>query len=121
MALTFKKLHKINSRRSSQFHSGDEWTPMDWGCALAGEVGEACNFIKKLRRLGKVDNALLRDEPNKKQKDFIKEIGKELADVILYADLLADCLGIDLGKAVIEKFNEISDRRGCDIKLEDED
>ena len=41
----------------------------------------------------------------------------ELADVVIYADLLAERLGIDLGAAVRTKFNEVSDRRNIDIRL----
>jgi hypothetical protein len=75
----------------------------DWACALAGETGEACNLIKKLRRGDAIDT---------------EDIGKELADVVIYADLLAARLGIDLGEAVVQKFNEVSDRYGYAGKLE---
>jgi NTP pyrophosphatase (non-canonical NTP hydrolase) len=45
------------------------------------------------------------------------EAAKEMSDVICYLDLLASRMGIDLEKAIIEKFNEVSDRKGCKIKL----
>lgn len=69
---------------------------------MAGECGEACNKIKKMRR-GE-------DVP-------IKDVAHELADMVIYADLLATNLGISLGDAVQEKFNLVSDRQGCDIKI----
>lgn len=101
--LTFSRLREVNVRRcEAAFHPLLSWTPTDWACAMAGEAGEACNLIKKLRR-GEVVPAEM--------------IAKELADVIIYADLLAARLGVDLGQSVCSKFNEVSDRRHCDIKL----
>ena len=41
----------------------------------------------------------------------------ELADVVCYLDLLAFRLGIDLGEAVRDKFNRVSERVGSDVKL----
>ena len=41
-----------------------------------------------------------------------KDIADKVADVFTYLDLLAESLDIDLSKAVIEKFNEVSERVG---------
>ena len=102
-SLTFKKLSKVNAKRCKEvFHPINDRSPTDWACALAGETGEYCNFVKKMRR---------GDNPN------IKKIAKELADIIIYADLNSTRLGIDLDEAVINKFNEISDKKNCNIKL----
>ena len=79
------------------FHPINHWSPTDWACAFAGEVGEACNLIKKRRR-GE-------DIPT-------QDIAYEIADAIIYADLLAARLGISLEDAVREKFNIVSDRVG---------
>lgn len=62
---------------------------------MAGECGEACNLVKKLRRGENI------------HKDHIAH---ELADLVIYADLLAARLNINLGAAVVEKFNMVSDR-----------
>lgn len=114
--LTFNELSKKNIKRcNSAFHPLDSWTPTDWATALAGETGEACNFIKKLRRFEDGE-----DKPyNKglKREVLIKSAGKELADVVFYADLLAQRLGLNLGDLVVDKFNEVSDRVGSKIKL----
>jgi len=80
----------------------DSWTLGDWGCALAGEVGELCNLIKKRRRG--------QDIP-------IAKLAQELADVIIYADLLATELAIDLGQAVKVTFNAKSDELSLPVKL----
>lgn len=70
---------------------------------MAGECGEACNLIKKLRR-GE-------DVPT-------EDIAFELADLVIYADLLAERLGIDLGAAVRAKFNFVSEHRaGSDVRI----
>jgi hypothetical protein len=42
-------------------------------------------------------------------------IGKELADVQTYLDILAFQCGVDLGDATVEKFNEVSDRVDCGV------
>lgn len=101
--LTFDKLHITNVERCVKdirpLHS---WTPLEWGGALAGEVGELCNLLKKLRRGEKIKT---------------KDMAHELADVITYADLLASRLDIDLGEAVREKFNIVSKRWGSKFKL----
>lgn len=101
--ITFEQLKKANETRcGAAFHPIQSWSPTDWACAMAGECGEACNMIKKLRRGDDID---------------IAEIGKELADVVIYADLLALRLGLDLGDCVVQKFNEVSERRGSDVRL----
>lgn len=103
MSLSFEKLKEINDRRNQLFFECHDWTLTDWGCAIAGEVGETCNKLKKRRR-GEIVS--------------LEEIGDEIADVVLYADLLATKLGLDLGECVKRKFNIVSDRVGADIKLE---
>ncbi len=84
------------------FHPVAEWEPTDWMCAVAGEVGEAANLIKKMKR-GEYVN--------------IDEIGLELADAVIYIDLLMTRLGLDLEMLLQRKFNIVSDRVGSAIKL----
>jgi len=88
---------------------------------MAGECGEACNFIKKLRRLDlSTDQSGKRrvsPHKSKKARKLIRNISHELADMVIYADLLAARLGIDLEDAIVEKFNIVSEERGCKIKL----
>ena len=104
--MTFADLKKKNRERCEEvFHPIDSWTPTDWACALAGEVGEACNLIKKMRR----------GDPKITRID----VGEELADVVIYADLLAQRLGLDLGYEVQMKFNLVSERRGSSVILQD--
>lgn len=102
--LTFEELTSANRKRcEASFHGVDEWGPTDWACAMAGEAGEACNLVKKQRR----GDAGIEPE----------DIGKELADTVIYADLLASRLKLDLGSCVASKFNEVSRRVGSHVVL----
>lgn len=113
--LNFDRLRKQNvSRCEDVFHAIDDWSPTDWACAMAGEAGETCNAVKKLRRL---DDDQRRNLTSATAQVLVAEIAKELADTIIYADLLAARLGIDLGEAVRAKFNEVSDKRKSGVKL----
>ncbi len=113
--LTFDALRSANSnRRASISHGGNTWTLGDWACALAGEVGEACNIIKKIRR---GDFEPHPDGYGDGYDDAKVALAKELADVITYCDLLAEVLHIDLGEAVRSKFNEVSVRRSLPHRL----
>jgi NTP pyrophosphatase (non-canonical NTP hydrolase) len=93
-------------------HKIDDWTPGDWALAVAGETGEMCNFVKKLKR---IEDGLGVDKITKEE--CIANIGEELADIVIYADLLATRLGLILGTEIYKKFNKTSDKMGCPIKL----
>lgn len=114
--LNFDELRAINVLRCEEvFHPVHSWSPTDWATAFAGEAGEACNFVKKLRRHEDGNNTA--KDPQTAQA-CIDAIAGELADTIIYADLLAARLGINLGVAVLEKFNEVSDRMGATYRLD---
>jgi NTP pyrophosphatase (non-canonical NTP hydrolase) len=115
--LTFDQLRKANvTRCNATYHHLETWSPTDWATAMAGECGEACNVIKKIRRL--------EDGPDKSyntdvdRASLVKKAADELADLVIYADLLACRLGIDLGDAVVKKFNEVSERVGSEITID---
>lgn len=114
-ALTFRQLRDMNTRRCEEvFHPVSAWSPERWSNAMAGECGEACNAVKKLNRLE--DGTNTKKDPQTKA-ECIANIEEELADVIIYADLLAARLGIDLDAAVRRKFNQVSILRGATQKL----
>lgn len=103
MGLDLLELRKANVARCvTAFHPLDEWSETDWGCALAGEVGELCNLLKKRKRG--------QDVP-------LKAVMDEIADVVIYADLLAARLGVHLSGPIRDKFNEVSERVGSDVRL----
>jgi NTP pyrophosphatase (non-canonical NTP hydrolase) len=97
--LSFDELRKLNvARCEAVFHPLDSWSAAEWAMALTGELGEACNLLKKARRGEAVPTEAIADE---------------LADVMIYLDLLAARLGINLAESVVRKFNIVSDRRNC--------
>ncbi len=96
----FGELAHGNAARTDVFDGIDKWSASEWASDMAGECGEACNLIKKLRR-GDDINPL--------------EIGRELADVVIYADILSQKLGLNLGEMVKMKFNEVSARLGSKV------
>lgn len=113
--LSFDKLRQVNvTRCENAWHKIDQWSPTDWACALAGEAGEACNLVKKLRRLDSEPSA---HREQRSREELAALIGKELADIVIYADLLAARLRLDLGEEVGKKFNEVSARVGSEITL----
>lgn len=102
-----EKLREANIKRV------EEWTPGGVslsfrGNELAGETGEACNFIKKIERerMGVAGS-----------KATVSDLAKELADVIICADLIAMEEGIDLAAAIESKFNETSSKYGLKTKI----
>ena len=46
-----------------------------------------------------------------------EQIGKELADIVTYAAVIADMLALDLGECVRKKFNERSEEIGSERRL----
>lgn len=104
-------LHRL---RTANIKRQKEWDPYDKisleyrGNELAGEVGEACNVIKKLarERLGIVGS-----------RDTVSHLAEELADVIICCDLIAAGEGINLAEAVIDKFNATSVKVGLGTRL----
>ena len=114
--LSFNTLREANKARLPTFknaqgelaHSeqdGSDWSLSQWSNAVLGELGEAANLIKKIER-----GDFTLDETR-------EELAKEFADVMTYLDLLAMRAGVDLGRATIDKFNEVSDRVGSPVKL----
>lgn len=114
--LTFNALRQANVARLPTFknakgepaHSkpdGSDWCLAQWSNAVTGELGEAANLIKKVER-----GDLTLDEAR-------PLLAKEFADVATYLDILAFRAGVDLGDAVLEKFNEVSARVGSPVRL----
>ena len=116
-SLTFAEVTAANVARAKRWHPGfpvdDSWNGADWSNAMCGEAGEAANVVKKLRRHETGHHgALDGDEAALREK-----LADELADVLLYADLLAAKYGIDLPEAIVRKFNEVSARQGFPERL----
>lgn len=107
--LTFERLRDFNIQRSKSWMSDTVWTSSDWGMATAGELGEACNAAKKLKR---IEDGLSGNKPGETKEYLQQNLADELGDTVIYLDLWAKHHGIDLGKAVRDKFNATSKRIG---------
>lgn len=114
--LTFNALRRANVARLPLFknkhgepaHSqpdGSDWSLDAWGSAVGGEWGEFLNLLKKFNR-GDITF-----------EQFQELGGKELADVVTYLDILAFRMGINLGAVTKDKWNEISARVGCGLRI----
>jgi NTP pyrophosphatase (non-canonical NTP hydrolase) len=106
--MTLRQLQEKNRERSYFWTNG----PMDvlW-CSneLAGETGEVCNVVKKLER---------ERRGIKGSRATAEQLAEELGDVVICASLLANSYGIDLEKAVKDKFNKTSASVGLPVTIE---
>jgi NTP pyrophosphatase (non-canonical NTP hydrolase) len=104
----FSELRDANVRRQKEWDPSDKITLTYRANEMAGEVGEACNVAKKIERerLGIQGS-----------RDTVAHLAEELADVIICVDLIAGGEGIDLWKAVRDKFNATSEKVGLQTRL----
>ena len=114
--LTFHALRGANLARMPQLRNtlgapihkmadGSDVLPSQWLQALVGEIGEYANLRKKFER-GDLPEQLFRTLA-----------AKELGDIQDYLDVLAAQIGVDLGQATMDKFNEVSERMGSNVRL----
>ena len=109
--LLLQDLIEANVQRANRWHNGNmnEWSPLEWAAAMAGEAGEACNAAKKLKRLECGIASINEGQRNLADVNVARQaVGKEVADTILYAILVAARVGIDLETVLIEVFNKKS-------------
>jgi NTP pyrophosphatase (non-canonical NTP hydrolase) len=106
--MDLKTLRNANVARDVEWGEGQAFGLSYRGNELAGEVGEACNVLKKLdrERRGLVGS-----------RATLEQAADELADVIICADLAAMELGINLAEAVARKFNKTSEKYGLQTRL----
>ncbi|MDE2096299.1 MAG: hypothetical protein KGL39_03570 [Patescibacteria group bacterium] len=113
MSLTFKEFQRVSQQRNGAWHNDGvrPWVLPDYGNAAAGEMGELCNYIKKLQRvrdgLRNVSDNTINDETVLKTM-----VGREIADVLSYLVLVCIQEGLDMESVLIDKFNAVSDRVG---------
>jgi NTP pyrophosphatase (non-canonical NTP hydrolase) len=101
-------LRAANVARQAEWDTGNQITLAYRGNELAGEVGEACNIIKKVERerMGIAGS-----------RATVEQLAEELADVVICTDLIAMQAGIDLDAAVAAKFNATSEKVGLKTRL----
>lgn len=102
-AANLDRLPAFKDRQGRPAHSqpdGSDWSLGEWMTALTGEVGEAANIIKKVKR-----GDMTLDEAR-------KDLANELVDILTYLDILAYRCGVDLADHTPRRWNEVSRRVG---------
>jgi NTP pyrophosphatase (non-canonical NTP hydrolase) len=102
-------LRKANQHRQNEWDEDNQISLSYRGNELAGEVGEACNIIKKMER----ERLGIRGSRSNKE-----ALAEELADVLICTDLIAMQEGIDLKKAVLHKFNKTSEKYDLKTRID---
>jgi NTP pyrophosphatase (non-canonical NTP hydrolase) len=117
MSIDLQSFRPINvDRARNGFKCYDNQPLTYWTTALAGEVGELCNMIKKLQRVerGGVDGG-----SSYSAKDITREMLKEeIGGIAIYLDLMASLLDIDLSEAIVDTFNQKSEQLGFTHRVE---
>ena len=92
--LTFAALREANLERYPLFvnakgetePSGVDWSPEDWMVAVFGELGEASNILKKIRR----DDFTV--------KEMQGRLARQFSDAVIFLDLLSMQCGFETWK-----------------------
>ncbi len=109
--LTFDQFQCANMKRCEEGfrHSVDNWSLLEWAGAAAGEMGEAANVCKKLKRQEqKVGGSWAARDPERAK--LLSALADEIGDTLAYLSLLASAAGIDMGEAAARKFDYVSDK-----------
>lgn len=122
---TFEIVGRVNKERAFEWHRTGlgEWSPAEWGNALAGECGELCNVLKKILRHDKgihqrgvvFDLGELADDEMRAK--LVAMAAEEIGDVYTYLDLLCQVLDLDMYVCIRDKFNAISERENLPQRL----
>lgn len=118
--LTYLTNACVERSRDSWGMATNHWDVMQWGCAAAGEMGEACNIAKKL---GRVRQGIRQDLNSKGKssdewaRELENELGREIADTIWYLLLWAASEGLDINKYMKITFNNKSLVLGSGITI----
>jgi NTP pyrophosphatase (non-canonical NTP hydrolase) len=104
----------MHELRAANVRRDEVWNPSSLlslsfrGNELAGEIGEACNILKKIERerLGLVGS-----------KATPEMLAEELADGVICLDLIAMEFAIDLEESIRRKFNKTSRERNLNITM----
>lgn len=82
--LLFSTFRSANVERCALWHPIESWDLDDWYAATLGELGELSNVVKKLNRVR--DNMVGNKEV---PEELAAKVKQEVADVVIYLDLLA--------------------------------
>ncbi len=86
--LTMLALREANHTRHVRYYRPGQapWTMDDWMVAIGGEAGEALNLVKKINR----DRQRMSGNFGISFEALRDQLGDELADVVIYLDVIAD-------------------------------
>lgn len=131
--LTFNELKEANASRATRWHKNGitEWSPSDWSCAVAGEMGEVCEALALVvvtagkvgrlcdvvKKFNRVAGGIASKNNPKDLQDAIQKVATEIGDTVVYLDLLAQRMGIDLAQSVRDTFNRVSIRENMPERL----
>jgi len=131
--LTFNVLRQANLRRLPEFrnkkgevvHSepdGSDWPLSQWGNALFGEIGEAAEaWMRLIAHAGAAANLIKKVERGDVALEEARDqLAEEYADIATYLDIIALNSGVDLGAAVMAKFNKISVRAKSRVRIRED-
>lgn len=115
--LTFNTLRQGNRLRLPEFKNergalahekpdGSDWKLSAWSNAVGGELGE---MAEALIAFGHVANRIKKIERGDMLLEQVRSaLADEIADIVIYLDLLAYRAEIDLGQATMAKWNRKS-------------
>lgn len=113
---------RINLERCEKWHKGgiEEWDINHWMVATLGELGEAANIVKKRNRV--LMGAKNINDPGRQVTevaDADKKILEEIADTFFYLCLAGLRISSveDFEKAIVNKFNSVSEKYGFSERL----
>jgi NTP pyrophosphatase (non-canonical NTP hydrolase) len=121
LILDIQDIFDTNLSRCQRWHERgiQDWSPLEWAGAMAGEAGEAANAAKKLKRIE--TNMMSINESARHYtsvEDARIQVAKEVADTILYGLLLMARVGVNMpGELLREVFNKKSEDYGFPERL----
>lgn len=124
--ILLSRIQAINVDRCSRWHGKEgvnDWNSLEWMGAAAGELGEAANLAKKLKRFdfNMQQNATIRSledtEAIDQRAELVRRYGREIAGTMFYLLLAAAREGLDPYEILRDEFNHISEREGFPERL----
>lgn len=109
--VTFNTLRGANRNRQTEWPGNDKADMPFRALEVAGEAGELCEAVKKYLR---------GQRGIKGSTATLSQVAEEMGDLLVSLDLLANEMGIDLGKAVQAKFNATSIKYGMRTYIGDD-
>lgn len=111
------RLRAQSSARADDWHGDEKWTILEWAGAMTGEAGEAANAAKKIRRVQQKIAKRAPETAPDAMHTLRAKLSEEIADTMIYLDLLAAQMDIDIEAAVTDKFNSVSKEFGFPQRL----